>query len=195
MHFSTCLLAAFALTAFPLAAQQPKRPTPEPAPQAEPEWPWGNAKEADRLRGDLLGTWQLLSADMRGTSYAGRTCGGYMLVLPGYVSMHTQLMLADANDPRASEPSFASGTHRWFYDEGRLLLVLNSLLSVNDMNSNAEIDYEAPGTQREYQMDLVGDDLTLTHGADVRLRFHRLSRALPPPAPSKPAPLEKKPAR
>ena len=197
MQFSSSLLAALALVLL-----QPARPQDTGAPPSSGEkpglarqWPWGNASAADKLRQDLLGTWQLQRAQLSTQAYEGRDCGGYMLVLPEYLSMHTGFSRLNNKDPRPKPPTFASGTHRWTYDEGRLLLVMSALVAVNDMNDAARLEYEPAGTQREYAVDLAGDDLTLTRAGAVRLDFRRVGPATFPEPPRKSGPGTGKPAR
>lgn len=191
MHLSSFLLAVLALA---VVAPQDSGQKPASGAGAQREWPWGNPAEAERLRSDVLGTWELLRLDLDGHSYAGRECAGYLLVLPGYLSMHTRVLTPEVNDPSATIPGFSSGTHRWNYDEGRLLLVLDSLLAINDLNQPAELDYEPPGTRREYEIVLAGENLTLSRSSLVRMEFRRLGKATPEPT-RKPAPKPGTPTR
>jgi hypothetical protein len=170
--FSLAILALFAL---PL----PQEGRQEPAPPAEEKR--GRAEiEAERIRNELCGAWQLVRAEIAAESFAGAQCLGYLIVQPEYCSLQARLTSPQPGG-QVSLAGMTAGTYRWSYEEGRLALSLSTLLAGSDLeNPDGQIDYEPPGTRRDYEVVIARDDLTLTRGGG---RTRMFFRRLPPPKP------------
>jgi hypothetical protein len=182
------VLLALALALVPLVPGAQEGPTPVPAEPAKPRWPWGNEHEAERIRRDFCGVWQLARAEIDGLSFEGDRCHGYLLALPNYCSLQVQLLAHGEADPDLLYPGFAAGAYRWEYDAARLLLVWTTLIHGTDMDdARGRVDYERQGSRREFQVDLTGDELRLDRGGNNRLHFRR-AQALVPPEPRRAKP-------
>ncbi len=189
MHASTILLA---LALVPIAVQgtPPQRPPAPAKPPAQErgttQWPWGNAREAQRIERDFLGAWELVRADLGGFTYSGADCHGFLIAQPGYCSFQARLVDRGEDDPKLLFPGFTAGTYRWNYDGVRLRMVLDTLLGADDLASGDGVfRFERAGFRREYEIDLTAQDLTLERGNESRLTFRRLT---PPPDANPPAP-------
>lgn len=156
-------------------------------------WPWGNAREAQRIEHEFCGVWQLFRLDVAGTSYLGSECHGYLIAQPGYCSLQFRILDRAEGDRRVVFPGSAAGTYRWKYDSARLLIVLETLLGADDLESESgELRHERQGFSREYRIDLAGDEMTLDRGPQTRLLFRRVPDSARPPLPEpiEPAPPE-----
>src|SRR5882672_5812860 len=78
--------ATFQTPAKPPAADGPK---PEKAEQTKPKS--APQLEAERVRNDLLGAWQLVRFEMDGEVFSGATCRGYLLVAGEFLSLDLQV--------------------------------------------------------------------------------------------------------
>jgi hypothetical protein len=203
MHASTMLLAlALVPLAFPQAGAPPQERPGTPVQGGQPRtgaqgeapkdkrdtglWPWGNTREAQRIEREFCGVWQLFRADLDGFTYLGPDCHGYLIAQPGYCALQFRVFDRDEGDRNLVIPAFAAGTYRWKYDATRLLVVLDTLLGTDDLESlDGVVRYERPGFTREYRVVLAGDELTLERGNESRLSFRRVPDAprLPEPEP------------
>lgn len=176
---------ALALALLPFATtfqERPKGPVQEPAkqPLRSPA-----VVEAERIRGELLGTWELTRTEVGGNSYAGNTCRGYLVVQAEYCALQVRLVSMAPGGRDMAFAGLTAGTYRWTYDEARLMFSLSTLMQGSDMERlDGVVMYEAQGTQRDYEITVGGNDLTLTRRAgQIRMFFRRLQRdtsALPP---------------
>ncbi len=191
MH-STALAALAALVLLPLVALQ-GTPPPAPAGQdpagqkpvpAEPKLPSRTKRvsEADRVRAEVLGVWQLDRTELGGRSYVGGDCGGYLTVVPEYATLIARLAEPLQGRPNLEDQAFTAGTYRWSYDDSRLQFTLQTLLHGSDIDDpEGHVLYEAPGSRRDYDIIVSGNDLTLTRaGGQTRMFFRRLTRGIPP---------------
>lgn len=189
MH-STALAALAALVLLPLAALQstPSPAVQEPAGQkpapAEPKLPSRTKRvsESDRIRAEVLGVWQLDRTELAGRSYVGADCTGYLTVVPEYATLVARLAEPLQGRPNLADQGFTAGTYRWSYDDSRLQFSLQTLLHGSDFDDpDGLVIYEAPGSRRDYEIIVAGNDLTLTRaGGQTRMFFRRLTRGIPP---------------
>jgi hypothetical protein len=164
---STVALIALALS----SAQEPNK-KPEPAPVPKP----GTPEDAERIRRDILGPWQLVRADMGGSVFAGTDCDGYLLVSDGFLAVETHMRLPAATLVSGSDVGFASGIYRWDYDATSLKLQTNALIGVHNDNPGLDVEFVQRGAQRTYDVMLAGSNLILQRDARSRFEFVRLGR-------------------
>ncbi len=158
--------------ALALALPQDPKPQEPPAPH-RPSFFGGDA-EATRIRGEILGAWQLTKGELPALGASGGGVAGYALFLDGYMSMEIHV---EGNQARFSNNTFfQTGTHRWKIGD-RPVLETYGLIGTNNTTEDEEYDYEQPGARREYKVQLDGDRLILER-ADLtgRLTFMRLGK-------------------
>lgn len=186
MH-STALAALAALALLPLVVPQAppsQAPAGQKPPPAEPKLP-SRAKrvsESERIRAEVLGVWQLDRTELAGRSYVGGDCGGYLTVVPEYATLVARLAEPIQGRPNLVDQGFTAGTYRWNYDDSRLQFTLQTLLHGSDFDDpDGLVIYEAPGSRRDYEIIVSGNDLTLSRAAgQTRMFFRRLTRGIPP---------------
>lgn len=184
----TALILAFvgagaALASFALASVDPRpQDKPADAPSGEPrrKWPWGTEEEAQRISETMLGAWRLSSVRQGGGLFTGDLCEGYLLVTPEVLSMQARVQQPSSAIQSAYIEAFSAGTYKWRYDLARLKVVIHTLMQASDFTG--DVDWEPPGTQREYDIIVNDDSLTLSRGADVEFQYTRL-RPTTPAAP------------
>lgn len=183
MHASLPALA-LALALLPLSGppQSTPPPTPKPPTRVRP------MPESERIRAEVLGVWELVRTELAGRSYVGGDCKGYLTIVPEYASLIARLSEPIPGRPNLADMGFTAGTYRWNYDDSRLQFTLQTLLQGSDFDDpDGLVIYEAPGSRRDYEIIVAGNDLTLTRGqGQTRMFFQRLSRGIPP-APKDPA--------
>jgi hypothetical protein len=168
MQITLAFLAA-AVLCTPWLTRQDEGPKPAPATR-------GHATaEAERISKELCGAWELVRADVSGQSFAGAGAEGYLIVTPGYCALEARLA-RPVQGGSGVTAGLTAGTYKWSYDTTRLTLALSTLMHGTDMqNDEGQIDYEPPGTRRDYQVALSDDDLTLTRaGGQTRMEFRRM---------------------
>lgn len=175
-------LIGAALSARPLGAvlQTPNRPANAPpasdartqSGETRREWPWGTEQEAERIRTQVLGTWRLVSVRRSAQTFDGAACQGYMLVQPEHLSLQTRLSSPSGALRDVFIEGFSTGVYRWRYDSARLKLAISTLMAANDFNG--DLEWEPAGAQREYDV-LVDDNLmTLTRTGEAVFEFARV---------------------
>lgn len=177
-------VAAAAISLPPLRSllQAPPQDKPAETEPADPKrkWPWGTEEEAQRIREELQGTWRLVSARRSAATYEGEMCQGLMLVAAEHLSMQMRVLAPTGALQGTFIEGFSAGTYKWSYDLTRLKLVVHTAMAVS--NFSGVDDWEPPGTQREYDV-LVGEDqLTLTRPGEAEFSYVRV-RPTPAPKP------------
>jgi len=174
--------ATFQTPAKPPAADGPK---PEKAEQTKPKS--APQLEAERVRNDLLGAWQLVRFEMDGEVFSGATCRGYLLVAGEFLSLDLQVKSNYVRNLETQGQLFSAGVQRWQYEESRLVLTTTSLIGVGNFTSEEVVTYERTGIPREYRVAFADDTLTLERNPGSRMQFRRISKpatplvATPPP--------------
>jgi hypothetical protein len=186
----TLLLASFSLSPswMPSVAQDKQDRPATGKDQPRRASPWGTEEEAQRLREGLIGAWRLTSAKRNTAVYEGEFCEGYMLVTPEHLSMQARILAPSGAARGMFNEGFSAGTYRWKFDVARQSLVIQTTMAVSNFESG-EVVWEDAGAQREYQVVLTEDLLTLTRPGEAEFNYLR-SRPTPPPK-AKPTPEKK----
>src|SRR6185436_7169269 len=96
---------------FALALALPQDPKgQEPPPARRPGFE-GVDVEAQRLRNDMLGAWQLTRGEIPDLGASGGGVAGYAIFIDGYMSIEIHVQGNSA--PDSENTFFQTGTHRW----------------------------------------------------------------------------------
>jgi len=175
-------LAALAVSFEPLrsvlASQDPPKDSGTGA--APRKWPWGTEDEAERIRTGLQGAWRLVSVRRAPAFYDGDSCQGFMLITSEHLSMQSRVLAPTEALRGAYVEGFSAGTYKWAYDLARLKMVIHTAMAVS--NFSGENDWEPQGLQREYDVLLNEDLLTLTRPGEAEFSYVRVRVASKPPA-------------
>lgn len=176
--FTLASLCVVSLRA-PLGGGPQDKPLETDKPEAKRTWPWGTEEEAKRITEGLPGVWRLVSVRRSAASYEGESCSGFMLVTAEHLSMQSRVFAPTGALRDTYIEGFTAGTYRWRYDPTRLKVVIHTAMAVN--NFSGQDDWEAPGTQREYDVLLNEDQLVLTRPGEAEFSYVRIP---PTPQPS-----------
>lgn len=188
------LSALFALTSISFVAlraprgaeaQEMPQETPQESGKSEPKrtWPWGTEEETKRINEGLPGVWRLVSVRRSAATYEGDSCGGVMLVTAEHLAMQSRVFAPTGALRDTYIEGFSAGTYRWRYDPTRLKVVIHTAMAVS--NFGGDNDWEAPGTQREYEVLLNEDQLTFTRAGEAEFNYIR-ERPTSQPKPKQP---------
>jgi hypothetical protein len=160
---------------FALAFALPQDPKTQEPPAPRPPGLPGSEVAAARVRGEILGAWQLTKGEIPDLGTAGSGVVGYAMFIDGYMSLEIHVL---ANSGRNyQDPNFQSGTHRWKIGDTSLLESFSLIGAHNSSDTVGEFDFEPPGIRREYKVEIDGDRLTLLRtDRKVRLTFMRLGK-------------------
>jgi hypothetical protein len=177
----TLLVASLSLSPSqaPMAAQDKPAETGQGEPRRAPRW--GSEEEAKRISESLIGAWKLTSAKRNTSVFEGEFCEGYMLVTPEHLSMQARVLAPSGAARGLYNEGFSAGTYRWKFDLARQKVVIQTTMAVSNFESG-EIAWEDPGAQREYDIVLTDDFLTLTRPGEAEFNYLR-SRPTPAPKP------------
>lgn len=184
------LLTLLALASFTFVSMRPRLaagPQDKPAESGKPEppraWPWGTDEEAKRIIEGLQGVWRLTSVRRSSVTFEGESCSGFMLVTAEHLSMQSRVFAPSGALRDTYIEGFSAGTYRWRYDLARLKVVIHTAMAVSNFSGADE--WEQPGTQREYDVLIHEDQLTLTRPGEAVFNYVRV-RPTPPPTPKEP---------
>ncbi len=133
----------------------------------------GNA-QAQRLNEELLGVWQLARADFTGPRATTTSTGGYLVVQDGTMALEMHLQSPD-HLRQTHGLFFQTGVFRWQITPGGKLEAV-SLIGTSNLTSDEKVEYEAPGTRREYSITLLADQLTLTKADRTTFVWRRVPK-------------------
>ena len=184
-----------ALTPFSVVQTPAKEPAPDAKKQDKPERAKPKSApeaEADAIRRDLLGAWQLTRFEMDGEDISGAACRGYLIVQGEFLSLDLQADSKYGHDLDYQGRLFSSGVQRWKYEASRLQLTTTALIGVGNFTQDHSVLYERTGTPRDYRVTFAGDSLTLERNSAWRLFFQRISKPAPPIGEPTDKPTDKK---
>ena len=172
-HFAT-LIATLSLTALGAWRPQPLPSQQEQAPPAEPPRDsrlFGRTAGRDaELIEKLQGMWQLLHIEDPNLPPEGRSHHGFLMVSGQFLAIEVHVAWDD-EDGYPLEDAFQSGMHEFEIDRvGRLRTV--SLIG-SFLDEEEELDWEVPGTPRDFSVSLTGNFLTLARSDGSTLDFAR----------------------
>jgi len=176
------------LAALPLFAWAPLLQTGQPPPQGEydwrEEWPGRRASESDRARmtKGLQGLWRMTEFDIPGRFVPERAEKGFLLVSGNHMSMeiHGGWFEGDSSDPSVRGNSnrrivsglTQTGIHTFEINEwGKL--VTRSLIGTKS-TIDGGYEFEPPGAERQYELDVSGARLILNGDDGRTLVFKRM---------------------
>ena len=133
----------------------------------------GNAM-AQRLNEELPGVWQLVRADFTGPRATTTGTAGYMVVEDGTLALEMHLQSPD-HLRQSFGLFFQTGVFRWQITPGGKLEAV-SLIGTSNLTSDEKVEYEAPGTRREYAITLLADQLTLTKSDRTTFVWRRVPK-------------------
>jgi len=156
-----------------LSAVAQDKPAPETQDgEGRRAWPWGTKEEAERIQTQMVGTWRLVSVRRSAQTFDGAACEGYMLVQPEHLSLQARLSAPSGALRDVFIEGFSAGVYRWRYDGARLKVAVSTLLAANDFND--ELEWEDAGLQREYDVLVNDDTLSLTRPGESQFDFVRV---------------------
>lgn len=175
--------AAFAIAPTRSTPANPKPANPGQNQQGKPEtdakegekkraWPWGTEEEAEHIRTQMVGTWRLSSVRRSAQTFERNACEGYMLVQPEHLSLQVRLSAPSEALRDVFIEGFSTGVYRWRYDSARLKVAVSTLMAANDFNG--DLAWEDIGTQREYDVLVNEDTLSLTRTGEAQFDFVRV---------------------
>ncbi len=175
-------VAAASISFAPVRSLIQAPPQDKPA-DAKPDegkrkWPWGTEEEAERIREGMVGTWRLVSVRRSAATYEGEMCQGVMLVAAEHLSMQVRVLAPTGALQGTFIEGFSAGTYKWTYDLTRLKVVIHTAMAVSNFSGADE--WEPPGTQREYEVLVNEDQLTLTRPGEAEFIFARVRPTLAP---------------
>jgi hypothetical protein len=131
----------------------------------------------------LLGTWQLVSARIGGSTVPALDVAGYLLVVEDYLSMELHLVMPTQHAIDSEQPFFQSAIRRWRF-VGDLRLETSALIGNTNINEAERWDFEVPGSKTIFEIVLSPAQLVLERPGDSRLVFKKLPKL---PFPGDPA--------
>ena len=131
----------------------------------------------------LLGTWQLVSARVGGSTVAALDASGYLLVVEDYLSMEVHMVMPTQLATSSDQPFFQSAIRRWRF-VGDLRLETSALIGNTNINEAERWDFERPGNKTLFDIVLSPTQLVLERPGDSRLVFKKLPKL---PFPGEPA--------
>jgi len=123
----------------------------------------------------LLGTWQLVSARIGGSTVPALDVAGYLLVVEDYLSMELHLVMPTQYATNAVQPFFQSAIRRWRF-AGDLRLETSALIGNTNINEAERWDFEPPGNTTIFDMVLSPTQLVLERPGYSRLVFKKLPK-------------------
>lgn len=124
-----------------------------------------------RLEDRLLGCWQMTEMNLAGSSAAGRTAQGFLVISRDFLSL--ELHAAWANLPPGEEDTSGvpeSDIHVSFsaeYTFGKTGILETSTLIGSYIDAETGVlEWERPGYRREYRVEQKTNELILTWGTD-----------------------------
>ena len=177
------ILFAPALIAFPLGSLMVQDPVPETGGDEEQEIPaftgsLGSifSEERKHLEEGVVGAWTLQLYEDPNAFYNQSNIQGFAIFLDGFVSMSlTAQTYAPEFLSTSGQQYFQSGTHRYRISP-LLELQTASIVAFDNMEAEKVVYYEAPGTAREYSLNIdeEGKTLKMTRRDGVALTWSRM---------------------
>lgn len=119
---------------------------------------------------ELQGAWQLVAIDDPELPVDGRSLHGMLLVSGQFLAIEIHVAWDDA-EGNAIEDAFQTGFHEFAMDRYGTIQMLSLIGSFLD--EEEELDWEAPGTVREFRAVTDGAFLTLSRPDGSSLKFVR----------------------
>ncbi len=133
----------------------------------------GNVMAA-KLTEELRGVWQLESAEFAGTRSRAPSTSGYMIVEETTLAL--EMHVHNPNHLRSTYGLFfQTGFFRWRITPGVRLEAV-SLIGTSNMTEDERVEYEPPGTRRDFAVQLTGDRLTLTKSDRTTFVWRRVPK-------------------
>ena len=168
------------LLALVLGFQQPPVPPQEGPPPVPQEgdvaeavtWPLASDALNERIAEEILGPWQVVSAEFQTASLPKGSATGYALFVPGYLSLEVHMRMP-SQVPGRSGLYFQTGTHRWRLNSAGRMETF-SLIGTHNFTFDAQEEFQPPGQRRLFDVTLDGDQLLLVRTGETRLVLRRL---------------------
>ena len=169
--FLALLVASTLLTGLPTS------PTTQDGQDSKPPLSKTDRAAAKKLEKRMQGAWKLIEMRLL-AEQAHVTQGldmqsiGYALVHDEYLSLEFHMRLVDKEDQDYGQ-SLVSGLHRIELD-GIGSMETTSVIATKT-RIDGSLEFEPPGTQRQYTVDFEGDKMTLTRDDGHQLLFERMN--------------------
>jgi hypothetical protein len=137
-----------------------------------PKWPLASDARNEALRKELLGAWQVVQTEHRGSTLPGGSGTGFALFVDGYLSIEVHMRLVSAL-PGGTGLFFQTGTHRWRLTPGGQMET-SSLIGTHNFTPDEQVRFQPPGEARVWNVLLDGPQLTLERPGESRLVLRKL---------------------
>lgn len=131
------------------------------------------AKATDQLVIDMLGAWRLDTFMAHGAGVDQNDIYGFVTIADEYMSISLHTRTPSPMGDGAERLYFQTSMGRWWFDDAGQFFA-QSLIGHSNMDGE-RIRYEAPGTVREYTIEMPDEEtLVMVRGDQARLIYKRL---------------------
>ena len=131
-------------------------------------------REKTEVQEQILGCWRLAELDSADLPPLGRSQAGYLLVTEDFLAIEIHVAWVDESG-ELDDDDFQSGIHEYRFDRfGRLLTssLIGGLIG-EDETGFYGLQFEKPGYERRFEVQVAGPTLILTRSDGAKLSFQR----------------------